>query len=279
LAVAVRLFGAETMRIAGANMDQGGERFVKFFPEMTSNQELDAVRKCAPESPLDEAITVVQKRFPKLRVGQFPPLVKKGKLRDCNGKETDETHEIPDGIIAHLTMECAGIVHDRHVVEVKCGSFEKETTGANPHSGVLNNDPKWAAKNSVEMETDSRFHSAYCKKEEDIPHTRNNWLCYDFRERRIVPTHCTIRTNWWHGPGCLHLKSWLVETSLDGKVWREVAREEDNDQLNGKFFTGTFAVADGGECRFIRPVNIGRNHNGDDCFFISAWEIFGSLIE
>jgi hypothetical protein len=45
------------------------------------------------------------------------------------------------------------------------------------------------------------------------------------------------------------------------------------------WLTGTFAVADGGECRFIRLVNIARNHLGNDCLFISAWEIFGNLIK
>jgi hypothetical protein len=38
-------------------------------------------------------------------------------------------------------------------------------------------------------------------------------------------------------------------------------------------------VAGGGECRFIRLVNVGKNHFGDDQLNISAWEIFGSLIE
>jgi hypothetical protein len=56
------------------------------------------------------------------------------------------------------------------------------------------------------------------------------------------------------------LKSWRVETSTDGENWWEVAREKDNKQLNGYLFTGIFAVAGGEECRFIRLVNIGRNH-------------------
>jgi hypothetical protein len=81
------------------------------------------------------------------------------------------------------------------------------------------------------------------------------------------------------GPGGDRLKSWLVETSVDGKKWRQVAREEDNKQLNGSAFTGTFAVAGGGECRFIRLVNVGRNHSGNGCLCIPAWEIFGGLIE
>jgi hypothetical protein len=197
---------------------------------------------------------------------QFPPSVKKGKLRYSNG------------IIAHLTRECGENVHRRHVVEVTLGSFEKETQGANTHSGAYENDPEHAAKNVADLESDSRFASAYRKEEEDIPHTRNNWVCSDFKERRIMPTHYTIRTNW-ESPGGCHLKLWLVETSVDGKSWREVAREENNNQLNGVWLAVTFAVAGGGECRFIRLVNIGRNHRGDDQLLISAWEIFGSLIE
>jgi hypothetical protein len=39
----------------------------------------------------------------------------------------DIENDIPDGIIAHLTRECGGNVHDHHVVDVTCGLFEKET--------------------------------------------------------------------------------------------------------------------------------------------------------
>jgi hypothetical protein len=67
---------------------------------------------------------------------------------------------------------------------------------------------------------------------------------------------------------------------VDGERWREVDHKEDNEQLNGKWFTATFGIAGGRECRFIRLVNIGKDHNnGYDRLSISAWEIFGSLIE
>jgi hypothetical protein len=184
--------------------------------------------------------------------------VKKGKYFD-----------VPDGIIAHLTRECGGNVHDRHVVEITSGAFEKEIHGTNP---------KYAAKDVADLETDSDFFSAYREKKKDIPHTRNNWICYNFKERMIAPTHYTIRTNN-RGPGGPHMKSWLVETSEDGESWREVDREENSNQLNGPFFTGTFAIAGGGDCRFIRLVNISRNHIGNDILFIAAWEIFGGLVE
>jgi hypothetical protein len=39
------------------------------------------------------------------------------------------------------------------------------------------------------------------------PHTRNNWLCYDFKQRMIVPMHYAIRRNS-NTPGSCHLKSW-----------------------------------------------------------------------
>jgi hypothetical protein len=167
----------------------------------------------------------------------FPPLVKKWRLRDDKGKETDEMYDISDGIIARLTRECGGNVHDRHVVDITSGSFEKETQGANPHSGAFDNHPRAAAKNAGDLEIVSYFLSAYRYSFEEIPHTRNNWVCYDFKEKRIAPTHYAIRTNWSDPPGGCHLKSWLVETSVDAENWREVAREKNNNQLNGCLFT------------------------------------------
>jgi hypothetical protein len=74
-------------------------------------------------------------------------------------------------------------------------SFEKETWGANPHSGAYNNKDKYAAKKAVDLEADSCFLSAFRCRFEDVPHTRNNWVWYDFMEMRIVPTHYAIRAN------------------------------------------------------------------------------------
>jgi hypothetical protein len=186
----------------------------------------------------------------------FVPLVKKG-----------ETFDVPDGIIAHLTRECGRNVHDCKVVAVTAGSFQRTAE-------KMKDDPKQVA----DLKSGSFFWSDCRYRNEDIPHTRNNWLCYDFKERRIVPTHYTIRTNLCD-PGFFHLKSWVVETSADGKNWREVAREKNNEQLKGPCVIGTFPVAGGGQCRFIRSTNIGRNHYGNNHLVISAWEIFGGVAE
>jgi hypothetical protein len=82
-------------------------------------------------------------------------------------------------------------MHDRHVVDVTSGSFETETHGANSLSGAYDNGSECAAKNAVDLETGS----AGRIMKEDIPLTRNNWICYDFKKRRIVSTSYTIHPN------------------------------------------------------------------------------------
>jgi predicted nucleic acid-binding Zn-ribbon protein len=112
----------------------------------------------------------------KMTAKQFGPSVKKGNLRLSDSEQTDNKYDIPDGIIAHLTRECGGNVHDHHVVDVTSGSFEKETEGANPHSGAYDNLLRYAAKNAADLEAASYFYSALRRNREDIPHTRNNWI-------------------------------------------------------------------------------------------------------
>jgi hypothetical protein len=241
-------------------------------------EDLGNIQRDAAKLKQDIIVTrrMMRKKF-------IAPSMKKGKLRDGDGdgdggNETDEMYDIPDGIIAPLTRACGGKVHDHDVIDVMYGTFEKETHKANPRWGALHTRDDYAAKNAVDLEVGSIFCSAFRDRSDKIPHTRNNWVRYDFKERRIVPTHYTVRS-YRGDPGRKHLKLWLIETKADGESWREVAREENNKQLKGCRFSGTFAIADSGECRFIRLVNIGRNHFGEDRILISAWEIFGSLLE
>jgi hypothetical protein len=65
----------------------------------------------------------------------------------------------------------------------------------------------------------------------------------------------------------------------DGESWRKGDDKEDNKDFGGEWFTGSFTVVDGGKCRFIPLVNTDRKYWEDNCFWISAWEIFGSLVE
>jgi myosin heavy subunit len=91
---------------------------------------------------------------PPKKAKQFPPSMKKGKLRLRDGRsQTADVYDIPDGIIAHLTRECGGNISKQNVVDVTCGSFE------NPQAEVYN--PDYAAKNAADLETKSFFLSSY----------------------------------------------------------------------------------------------------------------------
>jgi hypothetical protein len=115
--------------------DQLGEMIGKVCPEMTWNKELDGIQKWAPALPVDEALAVVQRRFPNIKVARFPPSVKKVTATNLRGSGTIGI-DVPDGIIGHLTRECGGNMHECHVVDITSGSFERETEGVNPHSGL-----------------------------------------------------------------------------------------------------------------------------------------------
>jgi hypothetical protein len=125
------------------------------------------------------------------------------------------------------------------------------------------------------LETDAVVYSAYWKKEEGIPHTRNNWLCHDFKDRRIVPSQYAIQSHF-NVAGHRRLRSYRVEMPADGMNWPLVGYKEDN---NGSRLTWTFPVAESNTCRFIRVGIIGRNHIVNEAFVIQTWGIFGSLIE
>jgi hypothetical protein len=61
--------------------------------------------------------------------------------------------------------------------------------------------------------------------------------------------------------------------------WTEIDRRDSNSDLNGKDITRTFVVLHHEVGRFVRLVNIGRNHFNSDMLCISSFELFGSLIE
>jgi hypothetical protein len=165
-----------------------------------------------------------------------------------------------DGIIAQLTRDCGGNVHDHGIVTI---------TSSMPHNY------RQVAKN-VTDNSPSFFNSGHHHSSDDIGHERNNWICYDFKDRRIIPSHYSIRS-YDAGEGNGHPKNWVVEVSADGDKWTVIDRRENSRDLNGKNITRTFAVGRREECRFVRLVNIARNWYGDDGLCISVWDIFGSI--
>jgi hypothetical protein len=81
----------------------------------------------------------------------------------------------------------------------------KESGGNVSHHSVVNatslmlidDDLIHCTENVGDMGNATSFCSAYRDRSDDILSARNSWICYDFKERRIVPTHYAIR--WCHG--------------------------------------------------------------------------------
>jgi hypothetical protein len=87
----------------------------------------------------------------------------------------------------YLTKKHRGNVHEKGIVAITSKS-------------LFEGDPSNAAQNVADLKSDSEFYS-----EEEVP---GQWICWDFGRMRICPTHYTIP--------CEHLKSWVVECSVDG---------------------------------------------------------------
>jgi hypothetical protein len=73
---------------------------------------------------------------------------------------------------------------------------------------------------------------------------------------------------------------------LVDRRWKQPLQRQDahdpqewNAELDGTDALIVFEVAASEEGRFVRLVNIGRNHYGSEALRIPAFEIFGSLIE
>jgi hypothetical protein len=162
-----------------------------------------------------------------------------------------------DGILSHLTRKHGGNVHDLNIVRITANS-------------LFMNVANYAAKNVADLMADTSFWST---------NEENRWICFDFLNLKIRPTHYSIRSN--HG-GCINssnLKSWVIESSDDAVGWTVIDRRENNDSLNEKNAIGTFTIAHSVNCRYIRLRQTGKNHYGSHSLIISSFEFFGSLIE
>ena len=160
------------------------------------------------------------------------------------------------GIIHHLSNQCGGNVHDKRVVNITSGT---------PYSSS----PAYVAKNVADVATNSFFQSV---------NSEYTFVCYDFKEKTIIPTYYSIRT-CNGGAGDFHWRSWVIETSTDGKSWSEVDRRDNNPDFNAANVTKTYPISVQKECRMFRIRQTGPNWNGTNYINFSALEVFGSLIQ
>jgi hypothetical protein len=130
--------------------------------------------------------------------------------------EVDEVISPLDGIVAHLTRECGGNVADHGLVRVVGSSVHRD-------------DAEFVAKNAADLASDSVF---YSRPEPD------QWLCYDFSDMVVIPTHYSIRAGSDMAP-----RNWVIEGRKCEAEWLELDRREKDESLKGINVEGTFPVS------------------------------------
>jgi uncharacterized coiled-coil protein SlyX len=227
------------------------------------DRQLQSLRSCL--SGLDTSFTKVRTDLNELKRGlpvpvstpMSPPVSPSPTppVRVSPAKSLKET-EFPlkdakslEGIISYLTRKHGGNVHDKGIVTITSKS-------------VYDDDPGHAARNVADLT------SELCFLSKNKP---GQWVCWDFHELRVRPTHYTIRS--------IYLKSWVVVSSLDGEAWTQIDRQADNEDFGDWWKTASFAVSKSAECRFVGLTQTGKNHIGRDSLAIRAFEFFGTLLE
>jgi hypothetical protein len=108
----------------------------------------------------------------------------------------------------------------------------------------------------------------------------NQWFCYDFHDRRVMPTHYAIRSgdDGW-GPNGHNLKEWCLDGSNDGSSWTELDRRQDVRELDARSALATFPISHSAIVRMVRFRQTGPNCAGTHYLKLSRFELFGSLFE
>jgi hypothetical protein len=147
-----------------------------------------------------------------------------------------------NGVISYLTEKCRN-VHMNGIVRVTSKSISAN--------------PSFDWRHVVDLASESCFWSGS---------GQSQWVCWDFRKLRVMPTHYTVRSE--------DLQSWVLEGSLNKKAWTELDR-----QTNVETPQGSFQIPNPGRYRRIRLTQTGRNRFGESDLVIVAVEFFGELSE
>ena len=108
----------------------------------------------------------------------------------------------------------------------------------------------------------------------------NSWLLYDFKERKVKPTHYSIKSHDWGGKGDYHPQTWSVEGSDDNSTWDELDTRSNEKSLDDKSVSNTFSIQNKTNkyYRYLRIIQKGVNTRKDNFFGFSSLEYFGSIL-
>lgn len=163
------------------------------------------------------------------------------------------------GIIHYLTKECGGNVAEKHVVEVSASS-------------TLNDDSQYAPKNAVELDDSNHYFASN--------NNQNSWIKYDFKDKKIVPTHYTIRTRRHNN--VYNPSNWIIEVANKDGEWKTIDTQNNVPFLNNSI-TQTYRIsrklAEDEGYRYIRFKQLNNNNGGSYNLYLAGLEFFGKIID
>jgi hypothetical protein len=161
------------------------------------------------------------------------------------------------GIIDHLTKRYGANVATAGRVLITASSAYYEPAFSTPKSVA-----------------DINFDSAFATGDEP-----DSWIRFDFKEKKVVPTHYSIGSAAKGMVQHFNLRRWVIEGSVNGAEWIILDKQDENNELTAKPVTRTYPLTGNRQLQFIRLRQTGKNHNGSDNLAISFFEVFGSLFE
>ena len=172
----------------------------------------------------------------------------------------NESHSF-EGIINYLTTKSGGNVSDNGTVKVTSSST----------NGNL------SARYSVDFHENTQYFQSN--------NQQNDWLKYDFINRKVHPTHYSIKTR--NSGGGHHPKNWVIEGSNTGSdiesEWTVLDSRQNDSYLNDEKVTHTYSIQNNQNPNdYFRYLRIRQTGVGTtNCYYLtlSCLEYFGNLIE
>lgn len=110
---------------------------------------------------------------------------------------------------------------------------------------------------------------------------KDAWICFDFKDNRVIPTDYTIRSPTIWGDNSPEPQNWVIEGSNDNSSF-DILSEEKNCKVihgNGKIQTFNIQNQSSKEYRYIRLRITGTCGHNNYYLIIDSFELYGNLIK
>ena len=130
-----------------------------------------------------------------------------------------------------------------------------------------NNVNTFGPYNSIQYENETYFATQ---------NSPNSWICFEFKNHQIIPTHYTIRSRYEGYWAPIYYK---IEVSNDNSTWYEIDKQNGGPFTNGQPATFTIPIDKNKqkEAKYIRLTQTGENSHGNDDLIFESIEFYGYL--